>query len=358
MEAVVSAGEMVAEGFGLPVEIGRIDRELGRLWEEAGESKTRASLINLVLYSEKEDELAPNTRLLAELASRHACRAIVILAMPEEPTSRAQAWINAHCHMAGQRQICSEQITFRLEGDAASALPGIVFSHLDSDLPLCLWWQAPFRKTMDEDLWSWVDRLIYDSAKWDQPADAFDLLQSIGSSGGGRTVLGDLNWARVLGARIALAALFDHASALAAIPSLDRVELVHAPGSRTSALLLLGWFASRLGWNLQPTISPPVFLSREGHPIECVLEEKEGETISRCTFAAGAEQFCLSRQPGHEFFEATVGGPDAENHPRVLTAGKESLPDLLLSELSRGGRHGHYRQAVSTIRPLLEKNAA
>ncbi len=32
---------------GLPVEIGRIDQELGKLWEESGDTKTRASLINL-----------------------------------------------------------------------------------------------------------------------------------------------------------------------------------------------------------------------------------------------------------------------------------------------------------------------
>ena len=37
---------------GMPVEIGRIDKELGKLWEETGDTKTRASLINLAIYTE------------------------------------------------------------------------------------------------------------------------------------------------------------------------------------------------------------------------------------------------------------------------------------------------------------------
>ena len=34
---------------GIPVPIGAIEKTLGHLWDESGESKTRASLINLAL---------------------------------------------------------------------------------------------------------------------------------------------------------------------------------------------------------------------------------------------------------------------------------------------------------------------
>jgi hypothetical protein len=37
-----------ASGLGLPVEIGRIDKELGKLWDSSDDTKTRASLINFV----------------------------------------------------------------------------------------------------------------------------------------------------------------------------------------------------------------------------------------------------------------------------------------------------------------------
>jgi hypothetical protein len=49
---------------GLPVEIGKIDRELKKLWEQGGEVMTRASLINLAVYSEEPNSLATNTHIV------------------------------------------------------------------------------------------------------------------------------------------------------------------------------------------------------------------------------------------------------------------------------------------------------
>src|SRR3712207_9586401 len=72
----------IAETFatGLPVELGKIERELKKLWEQGGEVMTRASLINLAVYSEAPDSLRTNTQLVAEITREHACRAIVIAA--------------------------------------------------------------------------------------------------------------------------------------------------------------------------------------------------------------------------------------------------------------------------------------
>ncbi|MGB7839012.1 MAG: glucose-6-phosphate dehydrogenase assembly protein OpcA, partial [Terrimicrobiaceae bacterium] len=110
---------------GLPVEIGRIDKELGKLWEETGDTKTRASLINLAIYTESAESVAGNTNLISQIASQHACRALLIFANPGAPREGARAWISAHCHLAGkgERQICSEQITFQLDGEMVAALP-------------------------------------------------------------------------------------------------------------------------------------------------------------------------------------------------------------------------------------------
>src|SRR3954471_8515389 len=109
-----------AETFavGMPVDIGKIDRELKKLWEQGGEQMTRASLINLAVYSEAPDSLQTNTQLVAAIAQDHACRAIVIAANPSATEDHVGAWIAAHCHVsrAGSKQICSEQISFSLNG--------------------------------------------------------------------------------------------------------------------------------------------------------------------------------------------------------------------------------------------------
>ena len=154
--------------LGLPVEIGKIEKELKKLWAESEGAMTRASLINLAIYSEAPGSLEKNTQLIAKITENHTCRAIVIAANCGANESRVEAWISAHCHIsrAGSKQICSEQLSFLLEGPCTNLLPSIVFSHLDSDLPLHLWWQDEFPDPMDPQLWAWVDRLIYDSQTW------------------------------------------------------------------------------------------------------------------------------------------------------------------------------------------------
>src|SRR5437868_14116522 len=101
------------ETLGLPVEIDQIGRALKQLWREGEGAMTRASLINLAVYSEERGSLAHNTQLVAQITEEHACRAIVITADPNANSDRVEAWISAHCHVRhGKKQVCSEQISF------------------------------------------------------------------------------------------------------------------------------------------------------------------------------------------------------------------------------------------------------
>ena len=79
---------------------------------------TRASLVNLAVYSEQPGSLEKNTQLIAKIAENHACRAILIGADCKAKENRVEAWISAHCHVsrAGSKQVCSEQISFLLQG--------------------------------------------------------------------------------------------------------------------------------------------------------------------------------------------------------------------------------------------------
>jgi hypothetical protein len=92
----------IAENYSLgqPVEIGKIDKELKKLWREGEGAMTRASLINLAVYSEKPDSLEKNTQLIARIAENHACRALVIGANRNSKENRVEAWVNAHCHVS------------------------------------------------------------------------------------------------------------------------------------------------------------------------------------------------------------------------------------------------------------------
>src|SRR5213078_5070307 len=104
----------VAETYslGAPVAISKIDPELKKLWQDSAGAMTRASLMNLAVYSEEPGSLNNNTQLMAKITENHACRAIVIEADCRSEENRVDAWISAHCHVGrtGKKQVCSEQI--------------------------------------------------------------------------------------------------------------------------------------------------------------------------------------------------------------------------------------------------------
>ncbi len=342
-----------ASGLGLPVEIGRIDKELGKLWDSSDDTKTRASLINFVIHTSDPASLAKDTEIISTVAAKHACRAILIFSNPAASASAAQAWINAHCHQTGkgERQLCSEQITFRLDGESAHALPNIVFSHLDSDLPLCLWWQGELPEPLDETLWAWVDRLIYDSAEWSNPAHQFSIVRHLSSRNGKGAVLCDLNWTRLQPWRYALASLFDHSGAFPKLAKVDSIEIDLNHDAQTSALLLLGWFACQLNWSAAE--SENEFLASDGRKIACTIRKNgnHGRNVAKI-LCEGAE-FELSLEADSDFFEASIKIPGITDSHQILPAPRRNTTETLLAELSRAGRHPLYTKSLEKIFPLL-----
>jgi glucose-6-phosphate dehydrogenase assembly protein OpcA len=342
---------------GLPVEVGEIDRQLGRLWEQSDAGKVRASLVNLVIYSEAPDAIAANTPLLSEIASDHAFRALLVQADPKANQSGVRAWITAHCHLreAGKKEICSEQITFQLDGPAAARLPSIVFSHLDSDLPLYLWWQGELHPDPELQLWRWVDRLIVDSADWSCPATQFRILREITTLGHRRSGACDLNWTRLFNLRYAVAQVFDLPAAREGLGRIDKVVISHAPGRSLTALELLGWIASRLRWKLDMEGGRTVF-RRPDHGIahfEIRSHEASVSCIDSVKLSFGDATAEVRHERIGDFYLLEFAAPGTETFSQLLPAGREKMSDVLLSELSRGSRHPLFWPAIDAIEPLL-----
>src|SRR5881394_1918111 len=80
--------EMPAFSHGIAVEVGKIGLELKKLWAEGAGAKTRASLVNLAVYSEEAGSLPTNTKIISGMTEDHACRAIVIEANPASQENR------------------------------------------------------------------------------------------------------------------------------------------------------------------------------------------------------------------------------------------------------------------------------
>lgn len=341
----------------MPVEIGKIDRELKKLWAESGGAMTRASLINLAVYSEAPDSLPLNTQIIFKITEDHACRAIVIGANPGAQENRVEAWISAHCHVtrAGSKQICSEQLSFLLEGPSAKLLPNIVFSQLDSDLPFYLWWQGEFHDPMDPHLWAWVDRVIYDSQTWSDFRTQMGRVETAQADAKQRIVLCDLNWTRLVQFRLAIAQFFDHPRSHHRFSEIEGVEIDFAPGYRSTGALLAGWLAAQLRWTLEKDSSGNslVFRNQAGKTIQATLREKAGEPISRCVLNCGSTKYRVAHAPNADLLEVEAGAPGQAGMRQLMPAGSDDPVCLMSEELMRGGPHRVYLRAMNSVRNLL-----
>jgi len=341
---------------GIPVEIGKIDRELKRLWQEGEGAATRASLINFAVFCEGAETMAQSTDVIAKITAEHACRAILIGMEPNSEHVPVQAWIQAHCHLsrAGAKQVCCEQITFLLGKDGLPLIPNIVFSHLDSDLPLVLWWRGELPAESEEQLWTWVDRLIFDSQTWAHVPSQFQLLRTSIEPASPRMTICDLNWTRSLYMRQAVAQIFDNHELLDELAGVSAAEIVHAPGMRSTALLLAGWLAAQLRWTIEPGAAAVIpFQAGNGARVTVTLREEPGRSLGSVRLNAGDTAFLVAHHENSSFLHADITLSGNREFHYLMPGGKDDLVSLLKDELMSGGKHKVYLKSVAAIASVL-----
>ena len=186
---------------------------------------------------------------------------------------------------AGSKQVCSEQISFLLKGGCTTQLPSIILSNLDSDLPLYLWWQEEFREPMDPQLWTWVDRVIYDSHGWSDFRSQMRLLELMQKEANQRIVLCDLNWTRLDNLRFALAQFFDHPASHHRLAKISKVRIDFAPGFRSTAILFVRLAGSAIEL---------AYRRGEIFSVSCGSPERQRDTSTSTCASATANRFTKS----------------------------------------------------------------
>jgi glucose-6-phosphate dehydrogenase assembly protein OpcA len=342
---------------GLPVAVGQIDRELKKLWEQGENVATRASLMNFAIYREGADSLRANNALISQFTENHACRVILIAHEPAAAKQGVEAWISAHCHLsrAGAKQVCCEQVSFLLRGDASELIPNIVFAHLDSDLPLYFWWQGELPSKIDEQLWNWVDRLFFDSAKWKNPRAQLALVQDSLAARFPRLTLRDLNWTRFLPLREAIAQVFDHPANLAFLSRVEEVTVQFSRGHGLTARLLIGWLCGQLGWKFERKTGAQLAFKTDGDVAILVdLTEAPGAAIGDCVLRSGDSTFRVFQPSDSDFLHTEISLPDGHEYHRLSPPQREADLDLLNLELMRGSPHAIYLRALASAESFLD----
>ena len=256
--------ETFAAGVETAVDVAQIERQLQELWRLAAESEqdpsqrqiTRACLLNFVAFCETDAELNHVKETINALTSRHPCRAIVLLAKPDEPHAELSASISAHCQLAGggRKQVCCEQISIQASGESTGQLASAVLPLLESDLPTVIWWPGNFmaRPASFQRLIAVGNRLIYDTSTWEAPELFLGALSRVALDQR-RCSFVDLSWTRLGLWRKLTAECFDVPQCRPVLARIRAVKIAYGirPGGRLRALLYGGWLAAQLRWTPQ-----------------------------------------------------------------------------------------------------------
>ncbi|HEV8481811.1 MAG TPA: glucose-6-phosphate dehydrogenase assembly protein OpcA [Candidatus Eisenbacteria bacterium] len=235
-----------------------IESELRALWRGLSESEpsegrpaiTRVVSMNLVILAGTESDADRALELSVQIAGRHPSR--VILVRSRAGADDVSASISILCHgVAGDRQVCSEQIHLVTAGHAALRIAQHVAPLFVADVPVVLWLpNHPLVLPVDEDLLALADRIVVDARAFPEAEAALDKLSTWMES---RRAVVDLAWLRLERWRALTAQFFGEAEARQDLDTIEKIEVRYrtsaegTPEGRVEGLYYLAWLMGRLG---------------------------------------------------------------------------------------------------------------
>lgn len=259
--------ESINTGPARPVAIEKVEARLNELWREVASAAqnrggsgavTMAQVLNLIVHAESYeagDEYLRDTELIT---GRHPCRVITMVQDHDDPDMPVQGMVSMFCQIppAGGRQVCCEQVRIASGSNSLRQLPAAVLPLLLSDLPVFLWWPhgAPFDDYVFKQLADSLNRLIVDSATFENPEGTLSRISNVLRSNWPRLASTDMNWGRLTTWRELIASFFDGPALRPYLDRIGRVTVEYSLPSkgrtinRGQALMMAGWLASRLGW--------------------------------------------------------------------------------------------------------------
>lgn len=365
------------------IDVRKIEAELMSMWTEMSRPEsgtdapalTRACTLNLIVYTTELSDSAHLADILDEVARRHPARTLLLVTDRDSTETRLAAYVATRCQILGARtkQVCGEQITIEVAGNAVDLAASAIAPLLVPDVPVFLWWDdIPHQ---DDQLFSRIlamtDRAVIDSAAFDNPYD--DLLKLDTLMRNGDSLISDLNWGRLTSWRSLTASFWDVADYRPHLDNIDKVIVEFQPPGVASdqvalqPLLLVGWIASRLSWKLESAnfdkgnnITHISYLA-PNHPVNVIICGSEYETQEidplksiRLLYTTGRAEFSVILEDEGSKLETTAITPDRPAVQRLVACEAKSDGQRLSSELSFLKRDKVYEGAVSAAAEIIK----
>ncbi len=223
---------------------GEIEGALRTLLEEQharSDAVVPARVLNLVAIVDR-DWRGEILNRLERVGRYHPSRTIVCAV--ERGRDKLSAWATMSCHdEPGSLAVAEERVEIDVGPHHMERLATIIDPLLVPDLATVVWTPHGHNEAMDA-LAELADVYLVDSVEAPDPAAAVTRAKKLLESG----YVVDLAWLRSAPWRERIAASFDPPVWRRELGRLDEVTVRHRDDSAISALLLVGWLASRLGW--------------------------------------------------------------------------------------------------------------
>jgi glucose-6-phosphate dehydrogenase assembly protein OpcA len=234
--------------------------------EEAGDEEhphPRNCVMTLVAVATSSADEDRARRASTAIAAQHPSLAIVVCEEPTVRMGRIDASIVTHPTTSSTASPAPcELVSLHVRGAAGEHLAALVDPLLSSGVPTYLWWldTPPFGSKELLDALRISDALVVDSARFDRPYHSFLGLADLALSSHSHLGVADFQWIRLGPWREALAEFFEPKERRAFFSGIAEVGIDYVGegrGNRISAALLIGWFASALGWKLERAVGGP-----------------------------------------------------------------------------------------------------
>lgn len=297
------------------LDTGEIHDELNKLWQElqlaapqlreqATDSSEpvrfasgvmRANTLNLLVIVPTDEEAQLTCDTITRLRDFLPTRTIILIVREQQEDAPPRYDISVELldqqaarGTGPESPLRFETITIGIPVQESGHVPSLVEPLFIPELEDFLWWPAGnhIYYQLYEDLLELVDRVIVDTAQFVRDTRELADFNMMIEPREGSPVLGDFTWNRLSPWRSLLAQFFDPPDTQPCLDTIDQLTIHYAynraegGSGAPAAFLIVGWLASRLGWE----IIDPLIRRKDGSfwaPLRAHNGEKGREIVLR-----------------------------------------------------------------------------
>ena len=345
------------------MDVATITSELARICDSLqGSNKMRASLFNLVLFTQKNERKEYIRTLAQKVIERFPSRVIFITVDKNDQTDTLKASVSVMTGAKGEFDIVCDLIEFDATAISQERIPFLILPHIIPDLPVYLLWsEDPINDNpLSRQIEKLATRLIFDSeSTCNLPLFAKALLEHKKETG---SDIADLNWARTENWRELVALTFYSQERLELLRTAKDIKITYNSKessffchTKIQALYLQGWLASQLGWSLKNVkddtfeyTNTTVQLLPEVNP-----QLPPGTVISVDIITPTAEHFsfCRNKQIPEQILMIFCDKEKCEIPSRYFFYKSQSGLSLV-NEICHSGTSEHYLKLLNFLKGL------